>query len=159
MTEADALGNHLQHLVALLQGHDEGVQVGRLGCPCLDLAQRFKTESEWAIVEHGGAGLPHLLALWVNQLQINRLTFGLRNLYFTRQDTFLIVVLQVGIDEEVLNVHLWTGIQIHLAGNTCEAPEVLILQVRAVAPAHHLHSNQVLAFFQVLGDVELGSYL
>ena len=73
MTEADALGNDLQHLVALLQGHDEGVQVGRLGCPCFDLAQRFKTESEGAIVDHGDAGLLHLLALRVYQLQIKGL--------------------------------------------------------------------------------------
>ena len=159
MTEADALGNDLQHLVALLQGHDEGVQVGRLGCPCFDLSQRFKTESEWAIVEHGGAGLLHLLALRVDQLQFNRLTFGLGNVYFTRQDTFLIVIFQIGIDEEILNVYLRCSIEIHLAGNACEAPEVLIFEIGTVAPAHDLHGDEILAFLQVFRDIELSSHL
>ena len=101
----------------------------------------------------------HLLALRVDQQQFNRLAFGLGNLYLARQDTFLIVVLQVGIDEEVLNVDLRRGIEIHLAGDTREAPEVLILDIGAVAPAHHLHGDEVATFLQILGDIELGSHL
>ena len=95
----------------------------------------------------------------VNQLQFNRLTFGLGNVYFTRQDTFLIVVFQVGIDEEVLNMHLRRGIEIHLTGNACKAPEVLILEIGTVAPAHDLHGDEVLTFLQVFRDVKLSSHL
>ena len=52
-----------------------------------------------------------------------------------------------------------TCIQVHLAGDAREAPEVLIFQIAAVAPAHHLHGYQVLAFLHVFGNVKLGSYL
>ena len=56
-------------------------------------------------------------------------------------------------------MNLWTGIEINLAGNTCKAPEVLIFEIRAVAPAHDLHGNEVLAFLQVFGNIELSSNL
>ena len=56
-------------------------------------------------------------------------------------------------------MRLRSGVEIHLTGNTREAPEVLILQIRAVAPAHNLHGNQVFARLQVFRDVKLGSHL
>ena len=52
-----------------------------------------------------------------------------------------------------------TRIEINLTGDTCKAPEVLILEIRTIAPAHHLHSYQVLARLQILGDIKLGSHL
>ena len=37
VTEAQTLANHLKHLVLLLQRYYEVIQVGRLGCPGLDI--------------------------------------------------------------------------------------------------------------------------
>ena len=48
------------------------------------------------------------------------------------------------------------GIEIDLTGDTCKAPEVLILEVRAIAPAHDLHGDEVTAWLQVFRDIELG---
>ena len=56
-------------------------------------------------------------------------------------------------------MHLRRGIEIDLAGDSCKAPEVLILEIRAVAPAHHLHGDEVAARLEVLRDVELSSDL
>ena len=56
-------------------------------------------------------------------------------------------------------MRLWRGIEIHLAGNAREAPEVLVLQIGAVAPAHHLHGYQVIARLHIFGDVKLGGHL
>ena len=56
-------------------------------------------------------------------------------------------------------MQLRTGIEIHLTGNAREAPEVLILEIRTIAPTHHLHGNEVLARLEILRDVELGSHL
>ena len=56
-------------------------------------------------------------------------------------------------------MHLRTGIEIHLASNTRQAPEVLVLEIRAVAPAHDLHGDEVFTLLQILSDVELGSHL
>ena len=54
---------------------------------------------------------------------------------------------------------LGAGIEIHLAGNTRKAPEVLVFKIGTVAPAHDLHSNEVLSLLQVLRNVELSSHL
>ena len=49
-----------------------------------------------------------------------------------------------------------TCVHIHLACYAGEAPEVLVLAVGAVAPAHHLHGNDcLLSGHHILGDVEL----
>ena len=56
-------------------------------------------------------------------------------------------------------MNLRRGVEIDLTGDTREAPEVLILEIGAVAPAHHLHGDEVAAWLQILGDVELGSHL
>ena len=62
-------------------------------------------------------------------------------------------------DGNILDMGLGGSIEISLAGDTCEAPEVLVLEIRAIAPTHNLHGNQVLTRLQVLGNVKLGSYL
>ena len=70
-----------------------------------------------------------------------------------------VAVLTVLTYEEVLDVHLRTGIEIHLTGDAGKAPEVLIFEIGAVAPAHDLHGDEVLAFLQVFRDVKLCSHL
>ena len=50
-------------------------------------------------------------------------------------------------------------VEIYFACDTCEAPEVLVFNVWAVAPAHNLHCHEVfLARYEVFGNVELRSY-
>ena len=137
MTEAHALLHHLEHLVALLQGDKQVVELRNLSRPGLDALQA------------------DLVAVVILQRGLDDCT--LRCLHVDVEDALAVeIVLR---DEDILDVLLGTGIEIHLAGYTREAPEVLVLQIRAVAPAHHLHGDEVLAFLQVLGDVELGSHL
>ena len=137
MTETYALTDDLKHLVALLQCDNHVVEVGHLGRPGLYVLKTY------------------LIAVLVFQTLLDG--SSLRRFCVNLQYTF--ASNKVLADCQILDMHLRTGIQIYLASNTCEAPEILVLQVRAVAPAHHLHGNQVLAFLQVLGNVELGSYL
>ena len=77
--------------------------------------------------------------------------------YIDREQALAFLV--VLSDGNILDMGLGGSIEIRLAGDTCKAPEVLVLQIGAVAPTHNLHGNQVLAGLQVLGDVKLGSYL
>ena len=56
-------------------------------------------------------------------------------------------------------MHLWCSIEIHLAGYTSKAPEILVLQIATITPTHHLHGDEVLARFQIFGDIKLGSHL
>ena len=55
---------------------------------------------------------------------------------------------------------LRAGIEIDLTGYSGKAPEVLILYITAVAPAHYLHGYQVLlAKLDIIGDIKLGLHL
>ena len=49
-------------------------------------------------------------------------------------------------------------IQIRVACHSGEPPEVLILAIRAVAPAKSLKSNEVFAFFYIRGNVKFGRH-
>ena len=77
--------------------------------------------------------------------------------YIDREQALAILV--VLSDGDILDMGLGGSIEIRLAGDTCKAPEVLVLKVRAIAPPQNLHGNQVLAGLQVLGNVKLGCYL
>ncbi len=137
MTEAHTLFDNLQHLVALLQSDEQVIERRHFCRPRLHICHA------------------HLLAVGIGQTLLYRGSLG--SLYVHVELTLAVEI--VLSDGDIFNVHLRTGIEIHLAGNTCEAPEVLILQIRTVAPAHHLHGNQVLPFLQELGDVEFSCYL
>ena len=56
-------------------------------------------------------------------------------------------------------MRLRRGIEIHLASDTRKAPEVLILEISAVAPTHNLHGNEILTRLQVFRNVEFCSNL
>ena len=56
-------------------------------------------------------------------------------------------------------MNLRTSVEINFASDTCEAPEVLIFEVRTITPTHHLHCYQVLARLQILRDIKLCSHL
>ena len=145
MAEAYTLAYHLQHLVALAGSDVECIQVGRLCRPrfgAVELGEMADT-------------LSHQLAGRVVEVHRNlRISRGL--------DVHVELCLAVHIvllDGYVLDVLLGTGTEIHLAGNTRKSPEVLVLQVGAVTPAHHLHGDEVLASLQVFGDVKLCGHL
>ncbi len=52
-----------------------------------------------------------------------------------------------------------TCVEVNFARNTCETPEVLVLQIGAVAPSHHLHGNLVATRLEVFCYVKLGCNL
>ena len=64
----------------------------------------------------------------------------------------VIAKLRVGV--KVFEVGLRGGIQEHIAENAAQAPEILVFEVAAVRPTDHLHSQQVVAGLEVVGDVK-----
>ena len=63
--------------------------------------------------------------------------------------------IQVGLHLEVADVDLGRRPEIHVAEDAAHPPEVLVLEVRSVAPAEVLDGEQVLAGLEERGDVEL----
>ena len=95
----------------------------------------------------------------VGKFQESGITLAGRSGTGNGQNAPACLIVIVGYDVNIVDMHLRTGIEIHLAGNTRQAPEVLVLQIRAVAPAHHLHGNEVTPRLHKLRQVKLGSYL
>ena len=145
MTEAHTLANHLQDLAALAGSDTERIEIRGLCCPRKSLvklqrlADALSNQFSTGVVEcHRDLGITRSLHIHIQQA---------------------LAVLIVLNNNDVLDVCLRTCIEIDLAGYTGEAPEVLVFQIRAVAPPHDLHGNEVLALLQVFRDVELGSHL
>ena len=135
---------YLSGLGALLNGNLECIQIWSLSSPRLGVLYSCLQS------------LCHQLSFSVVKLSLYRsLTAGQLHIYVQQALTLLVVLLH----KHILNMNLLCGIQIHLAGDTCKAPEVLILQIATITPAHNLHCYQVLARLQILCDVELGSHL
>ena len=149
VAETDAQGNNLQHLVALTDGEQCGVERRGLGGPWFGTCDGPFLEV--SIVGH------HRLSIPVEQLHGDyclscRLHVGGEAATFVCNTPVL-------RDGHVGQMHLRTGIEINLAGNAGEAPEVLVFQIGTVAPAHYLHGDEVLTLLQILRDVELSSHL
>ena len=72
----------------------------------------------------------------------------------------LIVVNEVGRDANVFNMHIFVArIEITLARNTTQSPEILILTVGAITPSKGLESNEILAWFEIFSEVKFSCYL
>ena len=136
MTEAYTLSYHFQHVITFLQGDKEIIELRRLCRPRLNLCQIY------------------LLTIVVSQ-QLFR-TCAFRGLYVNLQYTSSVHI--VLMHEDILNMLLGTCTEINLTGNTSKAPEVLVLQIRTVTPAHHLHGYQVLTLLQIFGNIEFSSH-
>ena len=128
LAEAHLLADSLDYLVAINELNIQVIEVRSLGRPLGGIAH-----------SHYGLGLA--LAINSNRSSLHHLVAGIlegvaqglacsvvgcgRDL----KRTVLVVLVQVGEDEEVIDTHLRTGIHVYLAGDTGEAPEVLVLEV------------------------------
>ena len=159
MTEAYTLANHLQHLTLLLQRNHEVIQVGGLCRPGLHI---LGVEHEVLVMIVGplmSVVLEDDAALLVLQCHFQTDTRRILHIDGIAYLPALFLYIPVLQNLDVLNIGFRTGIEIDLAGNTRKAPEVLVLQIGAVTPAHHLHGYQVLAWLDIFGNVELRSDL
>ena len=74
--------------------------------------------------------------------------------------TILIVVNEVGRDANVFNMHVFVArIEITLARNTTQSPEILVLTIGAITPSKGLESNEIFSGFEVFCEVKFGRYL
>ena len=145
MAEAYALANHLKHLVTLAGRDVQRIEVGRLGRPGLGTIELDRLADALCYQFSGRV------------VEVHRNLGVTRCLHVDIQRSLLAVI--VLLDDDILDMYLRTGIQVHFAGNTRQAPEVLVLQVRAVTPAHHLHGDKVLPFLHIFRDVKLSGNL
>ena len=144
-------GNHFGVLAVFRESGLKFIEVGCLGSPLFRICH-FHYGADMALgvlfVERS-----HFLALCVEKRQFE--VARTLDVDVHAQSAVFIVVGEVGVDADVLDTVLGAGIQIAVAGQTGVAEEVLVLEIRAVAPAEHLHDYCVLlAGNHVFGDIE-----
>ena len=68
-----------------------------------------------------------------------------------------VFVVKIGFEEVIPNGESWIGLEVDVAFDTSEPPEVLIFQVATVVKAIYLHGEQILpGCMEMGGDIELG---
>ena len=155
LAEAYLLGNHLAGAALVGECGIKRIQIGNLCTPLLRVADLHFHHSIAVLVQGRRLG-SHLAAISVLQGESHRLagSIGARELH--AKGTVLVIVGQVGSDENVLKMSHRASIHVHLASDACETPEILVLAIASVAPAHHLHGHQsLLAGSQETRHVEL----
>ena len=159
LAEARLLRYHLYLLAAVGERDEHGVEIGRLGGPLERIVHRH-LGGVLAIAAHLAARRFHLASACVAQGYGHVAALRIAGAHHYGELAVAIVVRQVGGDKDIVDVLLRPCVEVHLAGYSREAPEVLVLEIGAVAPSHHLHGYEILfARHEVFGDIEFGGRL
>jgi len=157
--ETDGLRDDFDDVALLvLEGDGECVEVREFGAPCFDGGDGEGCGGgATAYANRGAAGG---LSGGGGEGDLDDVALGGGSCDVHLQFAVPVVVDEVLMDEDVLDVCFGACIEIDLASDACEAPEVLILEIGAVAPTHDAHSDEVfLAGNEVFGQVELSLHL
>ena len=149
--ETYALCYDLGSAAAVLDVYRNLVEVGRLGRPLggvLDVERQLglAAAGRCGLLGNGGAG------------SIEKLD---RGALYARGEVHLhvergvgVLCVEVGRDHHVGKARLGQGYELHVTRDTAQTPQVLILEIRAVAPAEDLQGDEVLTRVNILRDVE-----
>ncbi len=165
LPEARLDGGHLDGLsCAVLEGDGHVVEVRELGAPQLGAADVLLEGDLLLLARSDGRdgeafGEEVLAALFGERdfdgVVIGRLRVEVAHGHVHVEDAVLIGLVQVAHGEEILDGDFGAGDEIDIPLDAGQAPEVLVFQIRSVAPFEDLDGQEVLALAQMLGDVEL----
>ena len=154
--ETHLLGNGFDDSILVGDGGHECVQMGSLGTPylgCFDLS----VNDLCAFPFQGLGGLPYVIAVGIGECQGECLSSGLYGIHFHVECSVGIVVGKSSGHEEVLNMSCRPGIHVYFTCYAGKSPEVLVLAVGTVAPAHHLHGDGgFLSRYHIFGNIKFG---
>ena len=128
LAEAHLLADSLDYLVTINEFDEEGVEVRSLGSPLGGIAHSHRCLG-LALAIYSNRSSLHHLASSILQSVAQGLAGSVVGSSRDLQRTVLVVLVQVGEDEEIIYTYLRTSIHIYLTGDTGEAPEVLVLEV------------------------------
>ena len=157
VAEAHLLAYHLGNLIPALQRDVQVVEIRRLGRPRLGILHR--DDALETVSRRGGTALADNAAPGIRKHGRDSQALGCGRGNVVCQHAVAVSVGKVLPHGDILDMGLRTRIEVHLAGYSGEAPEVLVLQIGAVAPPHHLHGNEITARTQVFRDVKLSRNL
>ena len=128
VAETYALGGSLDEVALLVLERDgEGVEVGDFGTPGLGVGDGDGGNS--STIAHTDSCVACGAVCGVGEGKFHGAALGGGGGDVHRELAVLVAVHEILMNEDVLNMCLRAGIEIHLAGDACEAPEVLIFEV------------------------------
>ena len=128
LAEAHLLTDSLYHIVAIHQLNIQIIQVRSLGTPLCGIVHGQCSHGLSLSID-GSLGALHHLACSIFQCVTQHLTCCIIGRSRNLQRTVLVILVQVGEDEEVIHTHLGTSIHVHFTSDTGKAPEVLVFEV------------------------------
>ena len=144
--ESEIYGSAFEEVLLFINGELQRIQVGGFSTP----ERRLRDP----------AGKPHFQPGRDSLSGCNRESFLVENLVGHLGDTDAdisldgIRAIHISHDVDVLDPFLLPGIHEDIPGDPGEPPEILVLEIRTVAPTEYLQSNQVLAGLDIFRDVE-----
>ena len=158
LAETYVLRDNFNHLVSVLECSVELVKVWSLCCP---LERVIYSEVSFSLTASDcGSFLSNNLTCFVLESHNDSLAVCVVTVNLYCKSCVLVVLIEVRSNEDVADVALRTCVEVAFACDTAKAPEVLVLEVTTVAPAHNLHSNEVLlAWFDEFRNVKFSSNL
>ncbi len=104
---------------------------------------------------HFFLGCSHSFSDLVFQFQFHLVAIGIFGRDLHIQGAVLIIIDQIGCNKHIADTRLRCCIQIDLTCDSSKTPEVLIFQIAAVAPTHHLHGKKIFfAGYQIFCQIE-----
>ena len=160
LSESHTLCGALKHLALFAKEcYLQGIEVGGFRRP-LGRVFHIPLCRHPTIGGHGEGFLLHGATFGIGQTKFCTLALGIRRRKHDVERSITICRIEVGSEEDVIDMRNGTGIEVALTCNSSKAPEVLVLEIRTVAPAHHLHGNEVLlSGLDVAREVELSGVL
>ncbi len=158
LAEARFLRDDLHDIApTVFNGGEERIQIRSLSRPFFHIGEHEAHCALLAFCELTG-GLGDNEMILVEQLEVYCWATFDADTY--EQHTVVIVILQVGGQSDVADLHLTVACkEITLTGHATQSPEVLVLIERAIAPAKGLEGYEILAWMNIFCDVELcGSF-
>ena len=167
LAEAQLLGHTAQVVaVLIIKGEDQGIEVGGLGVPQFG-AEHFLADGLGVPVA-GGDGI-HVhrhtidkdIFFLIVQADVHLITGGLgvglvAHRHVQLQVGVLILLIQIGADEVVLQIHQRSGVQIDVTEDTAVLVHILEFKPGAVTELMYLHGQGVVlaVLGEVIGDIK-----
>ncbi len=67
-----------------------------------------------------------------------------------------VAVVEIGSNEEITYMNLWSSEEVHVSVDTAEPPHVLVFKIAAVRPSIGFDGECIFTCFEGLGDIEFG---
>ena len=166
LPESGLAGRHRRIPLPVPQGQDAVVKFGSLGCPFGHILDSPRKGECFRLPLHLELPLlcPYDLTGLIHQFHLYLAFSGFTVCKCTQihrgiENAVPVTVVQTGMQEKVPHRQLGVSLQVHVALNARQTPEILVFHVTAVMPTVHPDGQQVLPFAKVRRHVELSRCL